>query len=289
MLPAPNLHAEKVFVAFSGGCDSTALLLWAKQHFADVEAIHFNHGWPASKRIQDHALKVVADLGIKCQLGTATAPCLSETTARDARFGFFSSLPAESILLLGHNLEEQVETVIYQLSRGSKNPAIKAYTSRVGQHGIIHLRRPFLNTSKETLKRICRDANVEWFEDPSNEDTQHVRNKIRHKILPLLQELNEKSLEHWGEFFNDHQEEQASTVEDFSDLIRREELPCKVLDEYSTNTVGAILHKWLNFNGVEVNRSHIKACIEVARGIRKGWPLPGGKTLRRSKQILSIH
>lgn len=282
-------NTNQVYVAFSGGCDSTALLIWAKENFPEVTALHFNHGWPASQKIQDHAQAVADQLKIQCIIGKATSPCLSETSARTARFEFFDELPADSTILLGHNLEEQIETVIYQLSRGSKNPTIKKDNTRKGKNGTLHLHRPFLNTSKTELKKICQNAKVSWFEDPSNEDTQHVRNKIRHEILPLIKGLNSKAFEHWGEFFNDPTP-QTHKEEEYSKITTLKEIPCELLDEYSTTTVGIILHQWLKHNNVQgINRSHTKACIEVARGIRPGWSLPKGKMLRRSKQILSIH
>lgn len=288
MAPSNTLDAEKVYVAFSGGCDSTALLIWAKQHFREVIALHFNHGWPASQEIQDHALKIAEQLKISCVLSKATSPCRSETSARTARFEFFDDLPADSTLLLGHNLEEQIETVIYQLSRGSKNPSIKENNTRKGRYGKLQLHRPFLSTSKQELKEICQKAAISWFEDPSNKDTKHVRNKIRHEILPLIKDLNSNAFKHWGQFFNNT--EQSDSVEAYTKLTNRKELPCHLLDSYSTNTVGLILHQWLKYNQIQgINQSHTKACIEVARGIRAGWSLPKGRILRRSKQILSIH
>jgi len=68
----PNFHAEKIFVAFSGGCDSTALLIWAKAHFKEVVALHFNHGWPASQAIEKHAMAVAQQLEISPQVGAAS-------------------------------------------------------------------------------------------------------------------------------------------------------------------------------------------------------------------------
>lgn len=293
MVAKPNLHTDKVYVAFSGGCDSTALLILCKQWFKEVIAVHFNHGWENSTKIEVRAKEICLKLQIPYIVGTATTPCEGETAARNARFHFFDSLPNNAYLLLGHNLEEQIETIIFQLARGSKNPSINAQSDRKTGSSTLHLVRPLLNTSKETLKTICQDAQVEWVEDPTNTDTSIARNRIRHEILPTLATLNPNAFEHINQFFAHHTQHakeintESLSVQEVAELVALNPLPCKKLHDISNTSLSKVLKQWLEAQGAsKLEEHHLKRCVEVARGARIAWPLPNNRELRRSKQCL---
>jgi len=295
MMNKPNIQSKEIYVAFSGGCDSTALLVLSKQWCAEVIAVHFNHGWESSDKIEEHARQVANKLGIKFILGKATTKCPTETQAREARFAFFDTLPHNSTLLLGHNLEEQVETIIFQITRGSKNPTIKQCSTRKSQNGTLNLIRPLLSTPKDQLKQICIDAQVDWLEDPTNNNTDIARNKIRHTIIPVIKGLNANGLEHWIQHFNDSESESEEifreqlSEQEVSNIVEATSIPCSTLDSLSNTSVAKILKKWLTLQGVQaLEDHHIKRCIEVARGARKAWPLPNNLELRRSKQMLAV-
>lgn len=295
-IPCPtNLPSGKIFVAFSGGVDSTALLILAKQWGLDPIAVHFNHGWEKSHVYEEHTYEVANQLQIPYLLGKTEAPCPGETAARDARFGFFKTLPNDSVLLLGHNMEEQVETIIFQISRGSKNPGIKESNSVTSGDKRIKLFRPLLTTPKAALENICLVAKIQWIEDPTNTDTSIPRNKIRHLILPILEELNSKALEHWCEFNTfGQQTSQTLTKEEplqvtVDEFANKDTLSCKELDNLSNHSVKIIIRQWLGFNNIsDVDKGHIHAVLEVVRGARKGCPLPKNKKVKRSQCKLII-
>lgn len=290
-----NLPNGKVFVAFSGGVDSTALLLLAKSWDLNPVAVHFNHGWESSKISENHTYAVANSLKVPYLLGIAQAPCPGETAAREARMEFFKTLPNGAVLLLGHNLEEQVETIIFQISRGSKDPGIKVVQTLNGKGNSLTLFRPLLTTSKANLEDICTKARVGWIEDPTNSDTTIARNKIRHLILPILSELNARAFEHWSEFNSFNQKENLTLVEEtplqksVEEFAHKPNLECKELDKLSNHSVKIIVRQWLKFNNIqEVDKGHIHAVFEVVRGARKGCPLPKNKKVTRSQCNLTI-
>jgi len=296
MLPKPNLCTDRVYVAFSGGCDSTALLILCKQWFKEVVAVHFNHGWENSAKIAQRAKEICTQLQVACIVGEATAPCEGETAARNARFAFFDTLPNNSFLLLGHNLEEQIETIIFQLARGSKNPTISEQTERKEGKSVLHLVRPLLKTSKNELKEICRSAAVEWIEDPTNTDTAIARNKIRHEILPALAAINPNALEHIDQFFSHHEQHtkevtnEVLSTKEVEALVALNPLPCKKLHSLSNTSLSKVLKQWMDKHGARrLEEHHLKRCVEVARGARIAWPLPDKQELRRSKQQLFLN
>jgi tRNA(Ile)-lysidine synthetase-like protein len=292
-LPNPEFAATTpIFVAFSGGVDSTALLLWARSHFIKVHAVHFNHGWPASNTLQAHVETTCSNLKVPLLIGTATAPCPTETLAREARYAFLhATIPSGALLALGHNLEEQLETVIYQISRGAtKVPGMETTSVRNEGDKVLTYYRPFLKIQKQALLAFCKEANVQWIEDPTNLDTDTVRNHIRHDILPLLAGLNHNSLEHWSRFFTDLK--QAQTLHTVpQSLITRSELSTHDLRALPESNQREVLSNWLKHKGVTTfSNKHITSCLSVINGTTERTQLPKKVLLcRKEGQIFLKH
>lgn len=290
-LPAPLQELqelEKLHVAFSGGSDSTALATWAKWHYKEIVLLHFNHGWAASDGIQSHCEKSAKKLGLTIEVGHAKSPCPTETMARNERYAFFDDvMPHGGTLALGHNLEEQIETAIFQISRGTENPGMRKLSRRNKCGGKkYNLYRPFLATTKGTLAQICKTNGVEWFEDPTNAETANShRNLIRHTVLPTIAKVNSKALLHWSEFLCANRKETTSTA---SQITGQNVIDFRDLDQFNNSELATVLANWCKRQEVQISRSHVRSCIEVARGARTAWPLPGNKILRRSKGKLFI-
>ncbi len=180
-------------VAFSGGLDSTALL-HAIGHIGGsvpVCAVYVDHG------LQDDS----ADWGRHCE-AAATAmeiPFLGltvdvdrsfdqglEAAARSARYAALQELlRSDDWLLTAHHRDDQAETLLLNLMRGS-GPAGLAGIARVRPLGAGWLVRPLLQIARSDLEYYARSAGVPWIEDPSNADRQFDRNFLRHDVMPLL-------------------------------------------------------------------------------------------------------
>ena len=168
-----------VTCAVSGGADSTALLILSVAHGCRVTAIHVDHGMrPDSHREAEHVQKIAASLGVDFQAKRVHIEPGGnlEARLREARYG---ALPID--VLTGHTADDQAETVLINLLRGSGLGGLSGMRPN-GRHPLLKLRRT------ET-RELCRSLDIDVVDDPSNEDPKFQRNRIRHELVPLLNDL----------------------------------------------------------------------------------------------------
>jgi tRNA(Ile)-lysidine synthase len=186
-------------VAYSGGLDSTVLLhaladlTRQDNEFSDVPilAIHIDHGLQAeSAAWSDECARTAAAYGVEfrtlrveVQLESGKGP---EASARDARYGALQAeLASDDWLLSAHHREDQAETLLLNLARGS-GPAGVAGIGDVRRFGSGWLLRPMLDVNRADILQYATDAKLRWIEDPSNADHRFDRNFLRHDVLPRL-------------------------------------------------------------------------------------------------------
>lgn len=195
-------RGSRVLVGVSGGMDSVALLhiLRAFQEKLGIEpeAAHFNHGIRAEAGEDERFVEALCEkLRVPLHIGRADVPALAEETgvslevaAREARHAFFANVMRESHfgkLALAHHLDDQAETVLLRLVRGSGADGLGAMAP-VEDNGIV---RPLLCVGREDIHAWCVENTIDWREDASNADTSIPRNWVRHELMPLLrQHLN---------------------------------------------------------------------------------------------------
>jgi len=184
---------SRYVIAFSGGLDSTVLAhaLVNSGTGIPVLAIHIDHGLHADSRAWEvHCEAFAADLGIdycgrqvNVQLESGKGP---EASAREARY---SALHAElqhgDWLLSAHHREDQAETLLLNLVRGS-GPAGIAGIGAIRRFGPGWLARPLLDVDRASLQEYAEGRQLAWIEDPSNTDRRFDRNFLRHEVLPRL-------------------------------------------------------------------------------------------------------
>ncbi|WP_298928850.1 tRNA lysidine(34) synthetase TilS [uncultured Ramlibacter sp.] len=183
-------------VAFSGGADSTALLLAAAQAWpGQVHAIHVHHGLQAAADdFERHCMAVCEQAGVPLHALRVDARHASgespEDAARRARYRALAGAAQANGLacvLLGQHADDQVETLLLALSRGAGLPGLAAMPARFERHG-MRFERPLLGTSGAALRQWLDDAGIACVQDPSNADTSFTRNRIRHQLLPALEQ-----------------------------------------------------------------------------------------------------
>ncbi len=187
-------------VAFSGGADSTALLL--ALHRLQQErgrppplALHFNHRIHRdADHWAEHCMHLCRERGVPLEIAAwerGPGERTGEASARAARYRWFGKVvAADQVLLTAHHRDDQVETVLLSLLQGRSPDRIAGMRPvRALDFGDRRrLLRPLLGQSRESLQRYLVEQGVAWLEDPANRDTNHARSWLRHEVLPSLQE-----------------------------------------------------------------------------------------------------
>jgi len=183
---------KTVLVGYSGGADSTALLVSAQRVIArkmpqlNVQAIHVNHGLQSTAdQWQEHCEHVCAMLSVPLFSRAVELPAQGnvEAQGRHLRYMEFSHVMAhDTLLLLGHHLQDQTETLLYRLFEGRGLLPIR-------NHGVMgrgRFARPLLSVSPSQLRTYLSSLGYAWVEDQSNQDQRFTRNFIRAQIVPAL-------------------------------------------------------------------------------------------------------
>lgn len=183
----------RYWVAYSGGLDSTVLLHWLGRHAAHpVVAVHVNHGLhPDADNWAEHCRRFCAELDIPLEVVpvqvTEIADYGLEAAARHARYRALTEKPGtDDLLLTAHHRNDQAETLLLQLLRGSGPQGLAAMREETRAGG-SRLYRPLLMLDREALLGYAQCHGLRWIEDPSNDDRQLRRNFLRHEVLPLLE------------------------------------------------------------------------------------------------------
>ncbi|MBD3242920.1 MAG: tRNA lysidine(34) synthetase TilS [Chitinivibrionales bacterium] len=190
-------RGSRVLVAVSGGSDSVALLwllLELRGRFGiDRPAIvHVNHGLRGRESDEDEAFvrELAGSLGLAChvvQLRGKTAESSGiEAWAREQRYAAFARLCAAEgydLVATGHTADDQFETLVMRLMRGSGLRGLAGIRMRRAD-GVI---RPLLTVRRSALLRYLADNGRQYRTDPSNADQRFLRNRIRHSVLPALE------------------------------------------------------------------------------------------------------
>lgn len=188
------------WVAFSGGADSTVLLDAAARVLGDrakerVAAVHVNHGLHRDADAwENHCRTAAARRGVRLEVrrvsvGTGMGGQGGlEAAARAARLAAFAEVvPAGEPVLLAHHRDDQAETALLRILRGSGPAGMAAMRPEV-EVGGLRLVRPLLAVPRTEILAYARSRALSWIEDPTNLAPEHDRNHVRHRILPVVAE-----------------------------------------------------------------------------------------------------
>jgi len=193
----PFLANKKILIAISGGIDSTVLThLFYKLNYS-ISLAHCNFSLRGKESNKDE--QFVKNLGVKLEIPTFTIKYDTESyalenglstqmAARELRYNWFEKISKENdidYILTAHHKDDVIETFFINLTRG---------TGIDGLIGIPEINgnvvRPFLPFNRNDILVYATKNKIEWREDQTNTSIKYVRNKIRHKIVPVLKELN---------------------------------------------------------------------------------------------------
>ena len=186
-----NVERPTLAVALSGGADSSALALAAQERWPGrVVALHVHHGLQAAADgFEAHVRAQCQRWGMACHvqhIQAHHAPGQSpEAAAREGRYRALAEMAqsvAASHVLLGHHADDQVETLMLALSRGAGLPGLSAMPTNFERHGVLFA-RPILSVDPQALREWLAGQGIAVVQDPSNENTDFTRNRIRHGLL----------------------------------------------------------------------------------------------------------
>jgi tRNA(Ile)-lysidine synthetase-like protein len=184
---------DEVAVGWSGGADSTALLLALRAKGQRVHAWHVDHAWrDASADEASHLAEVAENWGIPFSSARLTSAPESnrEAAARHARYAQFERWAGQqgiSTLCLAHHRDDQAETVCMRLLQGAGAGGCRGM-QRQRMLGTLQVVRPLLHVPGLELRLALQQADVSWLKDPSNSDLTIWRNRIRHRLFPLVRQ-----------------------------------------------------------------------------------------------------
>ena len=196
-LPA---DCNSILVAVSGGVDSVVLLhclcQLRKRLALDLRVVHLDHQIRAEGRSDaEFVSSLCARLQVPCHSEAADVPGAAkahkqslEMAGRYARRQLFQQLAHEhacQLVALAHHQDDQIETFMLRLVRGSGLTGLAAMKAHQGIWW-----RPLLASTREQILAYAREHQLQWVEDGSNRDPVYLRNRMRHQVLPLLRQLN---------------------------------------------------------------------------------------------------
>ena len=239
---------DRVLVAFSGGADSVCLLYCLKSLEEKLGfktfAAHLNHGLRGNDAERDEKFSkdFCEKIGVECKTlkrdvrEYAKSRNVSEELAgRELRYSFFFNLMEEkniTKLAVGHHLDDQAETVLMHLMRGSGIDGLSGM--RYKRENII---RPLLDVTKQEILDFCREENLDFCTDLTNFETDYNRNRIRLDLIPKMREFNpaiSKTLANTSKILAD----EADFLEDFAEKEAKrivENNSCKIFDLLSVH------------------------------------------------------
>ena len=283
-------------VACSGGADSLALAaaasLVGERTGTAVRAAVIDHGLQAgSAGIAAEVSAVLAGLGLTSEVVRVVVGddgLGPEAAARRARYEALEALAGEGeVVLLGHTLDDQAESVLLGLARGSGTRSLAGMASVRGRFV-----RPLLGVRAATTRLACAELRLEPWSDPHNLDDRFARVRVRRRVLPLLEaELGPGVAESLA-----RSAELARADADLLDeWARREreghadgELECARAAELPPALLGRVVRDWLRDAGaVDLGAGHVAAVVALVTDWRgQRWvDVPGGRVVRTDGRL----
>jgi len=303
-------NGSSVLAAVSGGPDSMAMLSILDSLKGELgirlSAAHLDHGIrPESAGERRLVEAACGRLGIPLVAGTADVPGRSraegvgiEEAAREERYRFLEEAARQAgadRVALGHNRDDQVETILHHIIRGSGWRGLAGMPARRG----IFI-RPVLDCPGDDLRRYCREKRIRYAVDRSNLDTSFLRNRIRRELLPLLRRDYNPSIDEAVLRLGRNIEEGREALEEgIGDIVPEAgpdgavELPISALEGlsrfYLYLLVDSVLRERFGVHR-DIGRTHYEAVVSLAKPGRSGrrTALPHGIEVIRTQDAIRL-
>ena len=263
-----------IHCAVSGGADSSALLILASMTGEELIAHHVDHGLRPNSSIEsDRVARLTNQVGAKFRsvaVSLEEGPNL-EARARSARF---DALPDD--VLTGHTADDQAETIILHLLRGGGPDALAGMGDE--HHPIIKLRRA-------DTESVCQIFEWTTVEDPTNEDPRFRRNRVRHEVLPLLNDVAERDVVPLLIRAGEIAEKDADLLDQLAQEI--DVTDAAALASAPIALARRSIRAWLRGEHPP-DLASVERVLQVARGEALGTEITGGRSVRRTNGKLRL-
>jgi tRNA(Ile)-lysidine synthase len=265
-----------VVCALSGGADSTALTALAVNAGCRVRAVHVDHGLRDDAALDaDRARDVAREIGVAFRVERVRiepGPNL-EARAREARRAVLGP-----DALSGHTADDQAETVLLALLRGGGAAGLAAI-SPGWRHPILALRR-------HETHALCADLGLTVAEDPSNADPRFRRNRVRHELLPLLDDIAERDVVPLLTRAADLLRQDDALLDELAAAI--EPTDAVALGTAPTPLAARAIRDWLAWGGYPPDAATVRRVLDVARGQASACEVGGGRRVERHGSLLRL-
>jgi tRNA(Ile)-lysidine synthase len=301
---------DRLAAAVSGGADSVALLCLLLELQTELGIVlsvaHVNHKLRGDESDEDE--RFVAELarqhGLELHIREAPVEGKNgsgiEAAARDLRYGFFRQLAREgriAKIATAHTLDDQAETVLLRIFRGAGIRGLAGIHPRIvfEDQGRVfgEVVRPLLGFRRAALQGFLRERGQSWREDSSNQDIAFLRNRVRHRLLPIIgEEFGEAAIEHIGELAEiARAEEEQWSVASGQWPVQPASLPVGPLLAFPLAAQRRLVCAWMEMNAPDLSVSFrlIEDALELAGGPAGGKvEMPSGWNLRRGRHDLLL-
>lgn len=278
VMPDLKCVPEHVLLGLSGGADSVALLLMLLESGRCVEAVHVNHGLRGAASDGDEAFArtLCAEKRVPLRVYRANPPeAPGEAWARTVRYAFFREAMRETgadALVLAHHQDDQAETVLLHLLRGSGLRGLAGMATETELEG-MRVIRPLLGVSRAELRTFLKERGQAWHEDASNRDAKYLRNALRLEVLPRLENLSPGASQRIAATAETLREDEAA-LEELTECFLNEHdagraLPVKALMAQPAGLRKRVLRAWWEREGltVSLNREQTERLARLLEGM----------------------
>jgi tRNA(Ile)-lysidine synthase len=264
-----------VSCAVSGGADSLTLLVLAVEAGCDVTAIHVDHGLRPGSGDEAEVVRSAADRFGAAFRGVRVAVAPGPNLEARARAARYAGLPAD--VLTGHTADDQAETTLLNLLRGA---------GLAGLAGMDPVRRPLRRLRRHETRALCDTLGLAPVQDPTNLDATLRRNRVRHELLPLLDDIAERDVVPVLARQADLARDDVALLDELAAALD----PCdaRALAAAPAALARRAVRRWLRTGGPGGDEQHppdgatVERVLSVARGDAVACELPGGWRVARS-------
>ena len=308
---------ETVIVGVSGGADSICLLMMLAELSGELgirlEAVHVNHGIRGAEADRDEAFvrSYCEKLKIPFHVFSYDVPMIAsekhlteEEAGRMVRRESFQKVMEETggrITAIAHNLNDNAETVLFHLFRGSGLKGLSGMEAKTGFGPGRTLIRPLLSCSREEIEAWLEEQQIPFCQDSTNESVEYSRNRIRKRIMPEAEIINREAAAHIVQaavFLGEIGQEEQQQAEAWLDMHGAEHdaeqvsLPAKELERLSHVRAGLVIRtavSGLTGSLKDLTMRHTDSVLGLLeKQTGRQVTLPGGLTARREYEQIVI-